>query len=87
MLWTNPNCSVVFSAAGVLPKAPPHPFECSCVRIQHDHSLIAVSIRYKEFTVVEERVGRLMQILCIRIPVALIPMAHLQQEFSSAREL
>src|SRR6185369_2481872 len=48
--------------------------------------MVTVSVGYKQFAVVQESIGRLMEILGVRITCALVSMSDLHQKFSGGRE-
>ena len=62
-------------------KSAPQPFEGTGLRIQNNHSLIAISIRNEQLAAIKVRIRRLVEILRVRVARALIPMADLKRNF------
>src|SRR5438552_815399 len=74
---------------GLVAERAPHPLECAAVRVEYSNAMIAVSIRDEEFVSLRiyPLVGRPVEILRIRVTLALIALPDLQHQFSVLREL
>src|SRR6185369_8749207 len=64
----------------------PHPLECSSLRIQNDYAMITVAIGYEQFAAIEKCIGRLMQILCVRVPGTGVSVSNLEKKLSGCGE-
>src|SRR5437660_934805 len=67
----------------------PHPLEGAGVRVEHDDSLVAVSVRHEQLVRlrVDEYIRRLPEILCIRVGFFLTAPADLHDELAGLGEL
>src|SRR5262245_52847769 len=67
----------------------PHPFEGARVGIEHKDSFVAVSVRNEQFVRlgVDKYVGRLPEVLDVRVGFLLTAFTNLHHEFPSLREL
>src|SRR5262245_28184184 len=65
----------------------PHALERTGLRIQDDHTLVAVSIRHKHFAAIKEGIRGLVQIPGVRVASALIPATDLHEELTFVSKL
>jgi hypothetical protein len=69
---------------GTIAKGPPHSLECACIRIQHDHTMVAVAVSNEHFVGwrVHERIRGAMQILRVGVSLALVAFSDLHDQLA-----
>ena len=76
-------------AVGRIAERAPHPLECAGFGVKHNHAAVAIAVGHERFVrfLVDEHVGRSVDVLLIRVALALTLRAELLQEDALRREL